>query len=44
VWLQNTFAAAREQGARAVMLVIQANPGFDLAPADAWLRELATSK
>ena len=31
-WLRGTFAAARQQDARAVMLVIQANPGFDLAP------------
>jgi hypothetical protein len=31
-WLRETFAAARQQDARAVMLVIQANPGFELAP------------
>ena len=31
-WLHETFAAARQQEARAVMLVIQANPGFELAP------------
>jgi hypothetical protein len=30
-WLHETFAAARQQEARAVMLVIHANPGFELA-------------
>ena len=32
-WLHDTFVEARLQEARAVMLVIQANPGFDVAPA-----------
>ena len=32
-WLRQTFAIATAQNHRAVMLVIQANPGFELAPA-----------
>ena len=31
-WLRDTFAAARQQDHRAVMLIIQANPGFEAAP------------
>jgi hypothetical protein len=31
-WVRNTFARAEEEGRRAVMLVIQANPGFEFAP------------
>jgi hypothetical protein len=32
-WLQETFAQARAKGSRAVMLVSQANPGFDASDA-----------
>lgn len=32
-WLRETFAAARRDQRKAVMLIIQANPGFDLPPA-----------
>ena len=31
-WLRSTFAKAAERDARAVMVVIQANPGFELPP------------
>ncbi len=31
-WLRTTFARAQEQNIRAVMLIIQANPGFEQAP------------
>ena len=30
VWLEQTFQAAREQGAKGVVVVFQADPGFDL--------------
>ena len=32
-WLRDTFAAARRDRRKAVMLIIQANPGFELQPA-----------
>jgi hypothetical protein len=32
-WLRGTFARAREEQHRAVMLIIQANPGFELPAA-----------
>ena len=32
VWMQEAFDFARQQGAKGIMLVIQANPGFELAP------------
>jgi hypothetical protein len=31
-WLRGTFARARQEGHKAVMLIIQANPGFELTP------------
>jgi hypothetical protein len=31
-WLQESFDLARSTGVKAVMLIIQANPGFELAP------------
>jgi hypothetical protein len=47
VWLKDSFAAAREKNLRAIMLIIQANPRFDLAATNklragfnAWLRAL----
>ena len=32
VWMQEAFDFARQQEAKGIMLVIQANPGFELAP------------
>ena len=43
VWLQETFAEAMERGSAAVMLIAQANPGWDLTdPTRAPLRNART--
>lgn len=43
VWLQETFEAAKERGSAAVMLIAQANPGWDLSdPTRAPLRDPRT--
>lgn len=33
-WMQEAFALAKQENLRAIMLTIQANPGFELAPDD----------
>jgi len=43
VWLQETFEVAKERGSAAVMLIAQANPGWDLSdPTRAPLRDPRT--